>query len=230
MKYQNIIKATFVTRPNRFIAYCKVEEQMVIAHVKNTGRCKELLVPGAVVYLEPANNSKRKTAYSLIGVKKGELLINIDSSAPNKVVFEALKKDSIVLPSLNEIIQIKQEATYQASRFDFYVETKNQKAFIEVKGVTLEEDGIAMFPDAPTERGIKHLEELIIAADNGFLSYIVFIIQMKGVKYFTPNNITHAMFGETLHKAVTSGVNAIAYDCYVAKDLIELADQVPIRV
>lgn len=230
MEYSNVVQATFINRPNRFIAHCLLDEQKVVAHVKNTGRCKELLIPGATVYLEPSNNPKRKTAYSLIGVKKGNNLVNIDSAAPNEVVYEALANKHIRLPGLEDIIYLKKEAVYNTSRFDFYLETQEQKAFLEVKGVTLEIDGVAMFPDAPTERGVKHIEELILARKNGYDSYILFIVQMKGVKVFKPNNIMHPLFGETLTKAAHAGVNILAYDCHVSPDSLYVADPLMIKI
>ena len=152
MKYNNSIPATFISRPNRFIAYCQIGDETVKVHVKNTGRCKELLIPGVTVYLEYDGNPKRKTAYSLIAVQKGERLINMDSQVPNKVFYEAVRLEKINLPGLSQkVLMLKPEKTYKNSRFDAYIKTETQKAFVEVKGVTLEEDGIVRFPDAPTE-------------------------------------------------------------------------------
>lgn len=230
MVYENIKKAIFHNRPNRFVARCFLEGKEVIVHVKNTGRCKELLIPGATVYLEVSQNPKRKTPYSLIAVEKGDILVNTDSTAPNKVVFEALTMGTIVLPGLQNISLIKQEAFYNNSRFDFYVETKHNKAFIEVKGVTLEENGVAMFPDAPTERGVKHLEELIEARGKGYLSYVLFIIQMKGIKYFMPNYATHPLFGETLSRAKEKGVQVCAYDCHVTPNSLDISSPVQVKI
>jgi len=230
MEYENIRKATFLERPNRFIAICLLEGKKIVAHVKNTGRCKELLIPGTAVYLESSANPKRKTAFSLVGVQKGDMLVNIDSTAPNKVVFEALTKRTIILPGFEDISLIKQEAVYQNSRFDFYLEAKNNKAFLEVKGVTLEQDGVAMFPDAPTERGVKHLEELQAALAEGYLCHVFFIIQMKGIKYFTPNYLTHPLFGETLAKAREKGVKVSAYECNVTPNSMEIVCPIEVRI
>ena len=180
MKYQNVVEAIFLERPNRFVAYCKVAGETQKVHVKNTGRCKELLVPGAVVYLEESDNPNRKTKYSLVAVEKGDLLINMDSQVPNQVVEEALRTGRIKLPGIIEPLTfIKREKTYGQSRFDFYVETAEEKIFIEVKGVTLEEDGVVRFPDAPTERGVKHVEELMEATKEGYKCYVLLLYRWK---------------------------------------------------
>ena len=231
MRYSNCIQATFISRPNRFIAYCEIEGQEVKVHVKNTGRCKELLIPGVTVYLEHSNNPNRKTAYSLIAVQKGERLINMDSQAPNKVVYEALQNGSLCLPGLEGTITlIRPEKTYKESRFDVYIETEVERAFVEVKGVTLEEDGIVRFPDAPTERGKKHLYELMDAATNGYKSYVVFVIQMEGVLYFTPNRITHEAFADAVAEVSRKGVQILAYDCQVTPDTLVLGQPVPVKI
>lgn len=213
MRYPDIIPGIFLSRPNRFIAHVIVDDREEIAHVKNTGRCKELLIPGVDVYLQHHDNPNRKTNYSLISVQKGDKLVNIDSQAPNKVVMEALAADIRLPGLLYPITHIKQESVFGHSRFDFYVETAHQKAYIEVKGVTLEHDGIAMFPDAPTKRGVKHVRELIEAVEAGYSAYVLFVIQMKGVYYVKPNEETHAAFGDALRDAQKAGVNIIAYDC-----------------
>ena len=221
MKYQNIVRATFLRRPNRFISHCLVETPMgeveVIAHVKNTGRCEELLIEGVTVYLEYAPSITRKTDYSLIAVMKGERLINMDSQVPNKIVLEGLLSGQIVLPEVDgEIISIKTEVKYGNSRFDLYVETAmSDKIFIEVKGVTLEEEGVAMFPDAPTIRGVKHVRELISAKDEGYKAFVIFIIQMSDVVYFTPNALRDPVLAEVLKQANEMGVEILAYDCHV---------------
>lgn len=231
MNYSNIKEAIFLRRPNRFIAFCEVDGKEEKVHVKNTGRCKELLIPGVTVYLEHSDNPNRKTAYSLIAVRKGERLINMDSQIPNKVVYEALHRGTLILPGLEgSNIHIQPEKTYKNSRFDAYVETEKDKAFIEVKGVTLEEDGVVRFPDAPTERGVKHIFELIDAAGNGYKAYIIFIIQMKDVKYFAPNVMTHEAFGTALKEAVKKGVQVLAYDCEVEPDRITLASPVQVKL
>ena len=226
MKYENIIEGRFLERPNRFIAYVEIPGvgDRVKVHVKNTGRCKELLVPGAKVYLEKGANLERSTAYDLVAVWKGDKLVNMDSQAPNKVAHEWLLKEELI----NDITLIKPETTWGNSRFDFYVESVNQKAFIEVKGVTLEENGVVRFPDAPSDRAVKHVEELIAAGKAGYQVYVLFVIQMKGVKYFVPNWDTHTAFGEALVKARKAGVEILAVDCDVTHDSLEIADMVPV--
>lgn len=222
MNYSNIVQGEFISRPNRFIAEVIIEGRVEICHVKNTGRLKELLVEHAEVYLEKSLNPSRKTAFSLIGVKKGGRIINIDSQAPNKVFYESLSKREIDLPGLLEPILIKPEKKYGNSRFDFYVGGTSNKAYIEVKGVTLEENGIAKFPDAPTERGLKHVKELVRAKNNEFEAFLVFIIQLNGIKYFTPNDETHKEFGDALRHADKNGVKIFALECDVGADSIKL--------
>ena len=224
MKYTNIIKAKFISRPNRFISYVTIDGKTEVAHVKNTGRCKELLIPKTTVYLEIADNPARKTKYDLITVEKNNTLVNIDSQAPNKVIEEWLKKGKI----FSKKAVIKREFTYNKSRFDFYVEDGKRKAFIEVKGVTLERDGIAYFPDAPTERGVKHIQELQGSLKEGYEAYIIFVIQMKNIKALRPNDETHKAFGDALRKASKAGVKVLALDSIIKPDSI-LADQ-PISV
>ncbi|MBC5997353.1 DNA/RNA nuclease SfsA [Romboutsia ilealis] len=221
MNYNKIVKAKFIERPNRFIAYCEVDGNIEKVHVKNTGRCRELLIPECTVYLEESDNPNRKTKYSLISVEKGIRLINMDSQVPNKVVYEGLKNNKIKLPGINEeITLIKTEKTYGSSRFDVYLEAGDKKAFIEVKGVTLEENGIVKFPDAKTERGVKHINELIEARKNGYYCYILFLIQMDNVIYFTPNNEMHKELGDALIEAKKNGVEVLAYDSIVNVDSI----------
>ncbi len=227
MNYRNIIKAQFIERPNRFIAKCDLDGKIIIAHVRNTGRCRELLVPGVTVYLEKMDNGKRKTEFSLICVEKGDRLINIDSTAPNKVFKEALENGTLELPDLDSLTLIKAEKQYLESRFDFYLETGTKKAFVEVKGVTLEESNTALFPDAPTERGIKHMKELVKAVSEGYEAYMVFIVQMKGVSSFSPNIKTHPEFGYELRKAYEAGVHVLCYDCFIGEASISLGDYVP---
>ena len=229
--YENMIEAIFIKRPNRFIAHCMLGGEEVISHVKNTGRCKELLIEGATVYLQSNDDPKRKTKYSLICVQKGYRLINMDSQVPNKMVFEALNNGTITLPGVKgELIHLKAEQTYKQSRFDFYFETETQKGFIEVKGVTLEEDGIALFPDAPTERGLKHIYELIEAKEEGYLAYVIFVIQMKDVAYFVPNIKTHKEFGDGLVAAKSHGVEILAYDSIVTKESIGINKEVACKI
>lgn len=223
MKYKKMVEAKFIERPNRFVAYCDIDGKIEKVHVKNTGKCKELLVPGYIVYLEESDNPNRQTKYSLIAVKKRNRLINMDSQVTNKMVYESLENKSLVLPGFDEeITLIKPEKTYGNSRFDVYIEGKTKKAFIEVKGCTLEIDGVIKFPDAKTERGVKHVRELIEARKDGYLAYIIFVIQMDDVLYFTPNIEMHKEFGDVLKEAEESGVNILAYDSLVEIDNIKL--------
>ena len=226
MIYSNVISAIFISRPNRFIANVLLNGSEEIAHIKNTGRCAELFVRGAEVYLQVSNNPERKTKYDVIAVKKGDRIINIDSQIPNKVFGEYVEHGLF----LDNVTLLKPEFTYKKSRFDFYIETDTDKIFVEVKGVTLDEDGVARFPDAPTERGIKHLNELSDAVNNGYKAYAVFVIQMKGIKRFEPNYKMHAAFGEALKNAANNGVNVIAYDCVVTYDSIMIDDELPVFI
>lgn len=230
MKYKNIIAGKFLSRPNRFIATVEINGSPETVHVKNTGRCKELLIPGAKVYLAASNNPARKTKYDLIAVTKTtkdkRILINMDSQIPNDVVDEWLKDSDL----FSDKASISREVTFGSSRFDFYVSDGKRKAFLEVKGVTLEKDGVALFPDAPTVRGVKHIHELIRAAELGFEAYVLFVIQMKGVQKFIPNAQTHPAFADALLQASGSGVKIIAMDCVVTKDSIEIDEQVPIEI
>lgn len=224
MKYERIQVGRFIERPNRFIAYIDIDGAKETVHVKNTGRCAELLKPGTTVYVQKSDNPERKTQWDLIGVEKGKRLVNMDSQIPNAVVKEWLEEGNLFdLP-----IKIQPETTYSKSRFDLYVEAGNRKIFIEVKGVTLEENGVARFPDAPTERGVKHVEELIKALKDGYESYIIFVIQMNGARYFTPNIDTHPEFAEALRKAKKAGVKILAYDCDVKEDEIRLNSSIPV--
>ena len=224
MKYERIEVGTFLERPNRFLAYVEIAGQKQVVHVKNTGRCAELLKPRATVYVQKADNPDRKTKWDLIGVKKGKRMINMDSQIPNKVVEEWIREGNL----FPDATLIRPETTYGTSRFDLYVEAGERKIFIEVKGVTLETDGVVKFPDAPTERGVKHLKELCSAVKDGYEAYVFFVIQMKGVKYFTPNMETHAAFGDALRHAKEQGVRILAYDCNVTKDSIEIGKEVPV--
>lgn len=233
MKYEKIVPAKFISRPNRFVAQVLLNGEEVSVHVKNTGRCRELLVPDSVVYLEDFSyrQGKRKLLYDLIAVRKGDLLINMDSQAPNKVAGEALENGSIKLPGMSELTIIRPEKVYGDSRFDFYIEDKNgEKGFVEVKGVTLENEGIASFPDAPTKRGVKHINELVRAMENGYHSYVLFVIQMSGMEKFTPNDATHREFSNTLRYAAEKGVHILAYECAVTPDRLEITRDVPIEL
>lgn len=224
MHYSNIQRATFLRRPNRFIAHIEVDGREEVCHVKNTGRCRELLTDRATIYVEHHDNPKRKTKYSLIAVEKGDLLINMDSQAPNKVVGEWLLEKEL----FGKVKLLKPECTYGSSRFDFYLEMEAEKIFIEVKGVTLEEDGIVRFPDAPTERGIKHLEELCACVEAGYKAAVIFVVQMEGMQHFEPNDKTHLQFGEALRQARKAGVEVLAYECKVTPSSLEITKSIPV--
>ncbi len=224
MKYERIEIGRFLERPNRFIAYVEIKGKKETVHVKNTGRCAELLTPGATVYLQRTDNLDRKTQWDLISVKKGERMINMDSQIPNKVVEEWIRQGNL-FPNATFI---KPETTYKNSRFDLYIEEGERKIFMEIKGVTLEDDGVVRFPDAPTERGVKHVEELCEAVKDGYEAYLFFVVQMKGVTYLAPNRKTHAAFGEAMERAKKSGVQILAYDCHVEPDVIEIEKEIPV--
>lgn len=224
MIYENTERAIFLERPNRFIAHVDLNGKTETVHVKNTGRCKELLIPGTEIILERSNNPDRKTKYDLICVNKSGRWINMDSQIPNKAAEEWILKGGL----FPEEIVLKREKVYGNSRFDLYVESDRRKAFIEVKGVTLEDEDVARFPDAPTVRGVKHIEELIHCMEDGYEAYLLFVIQMKGIKRFAPNWNTHPLFGETLRNAQKAGVKILAYDCLVKEDMIEIQEPVPI--
>ena len=226
MHYENMEPAVFLSRPNRFVAYVEQAGKQEICHVKNTGRCRELLIPGAELYVQRSDNPARKTALDLISVKKGAQWVNMDSQAPNKAAAEWLKNGGL---GTKEIL-VRPEYKYENSRFDFYLETEGRKAFMEVKGVTLEEDGTARFPDAPTERGVKHIRELIRCLDDGYEAYILFVIQMKGVHAFEPNDRTHPDFGETLREAAGKGVRILAYDCLVKPDEMTIDQRIEVHL
>lgn len=223
IKYENIAKGTFISRPNRFIAICDIDGTQQRVHVKNTGRCKKLLTEGAQVILQSfPDNNKRKTAYDLIAVYKNGELINMDSQSPNKAAAEFIPRyfDGVTL--------LRPEKTYGSSRFDFYIEAGGRKIFMEVKGVTLEENGLCSFPDAPTERGLKHLNELINCIDDGFEAYVLFVIQMKNVHTFSPNRTTHSEFADALVRAGDKGVKVLAYNCDVTEDSMTICE--PIKI
>lgn len=224
MIYNRMVPGTFLERPNRFIAYVEVEGRKETVHVKNTGRCAELLQTGARVYLQESDNPDRKTKWDLIAVEKGSRMVNMDSQIPNKVVKEWLEAGHL----FENVTRIQPEYTYGNSRFDLYVETDGKRIFIEVKGVTLEQDGVVRFPDAPSDRAVKHVEELKAAVKEGYEAYVFFVIQMKDVRYFTPNMDTHPAFGEALRDAARAGVHVLAYDCEVSSDRIAIADKVPV--
>ncbi len=223
MEYGRILSGTFIERPNRFIANVDIGGKSVVCHVKNTGRCKELLIPGAEVFLEEASNPMRKTGFDLVAVRKNGVLFNIDSQAPNKVFGEWLKDSGY----FRNIEKIKPECFFGKSRFDFYFEYDGKRAFAEVKGVTLEREGSFLFPDAPTERGVRHIEELCSALDEGFEAYVVFILQAKGAKVFSPNKETHPEFAEALIRAEQRGVSILCLDCEVTERTLSVDEFVP---
>lgn len=222
MEYKNIVKGTFIKRPNRFIAHVLIDGKVEICHVKNTGRCKELLIPDTTVFLEKSSNPLRKTAFDLISVYKGDRLVNMDSQAPNKVACEWLKNR---FPHAF----IKSEKVWEDSRFDFYIENGEDRIFVEVKGVTLENNGVALFPDAPTARGVKHLNGLARWATEGNKAMVLFIIQMNGIKYFTPNKETHPEFAEALAKAKEQGVKVVAVGCEVGENTLTYDKEIEIK-
>lgn len=231
IRYSKIKKAKFICRPNRFIAKVLIDGKEENVHVKNTGRCRELLTEGSDVILYESDNVSRKTKYDLVAVYKqrngkAPILINMDSQIPNDVVEEWLKKSKLFSENAN----IRREVTFGDSRFDFYIEDGENKAFLEVKGVTLEENGIAMFPDAPTERGIKHINELALAISHGYGAYILFVVQMKGISEMRPNDITHKAFGDALRIAAEKGVRILALDCNVTENSIEAEDYINVVI
>lgn len=225
MEYKNIVKGRFLERPNRFIAKVVIgDDRIETVHVKNTGRCRELLRKGASVYLEKSDNAKRSTAYDLVAVEKNGRMINMDSQAPNRAVEEWLREGGL----FSDVVLVKPEVTYGNSRFDFYMETGEEKIFMEVKGVTLEEDGVVRFPDAPSDRAVRHVEELAAAAGAGYRVFVMFVIQMEGVKYFTPNRDTHPRFAQALCRAAEEGVEILAYDCRITSDSMTINRPVPV--
>lgn len=228
LEYDRMFPAVFQSRPNRFLAQCMLGGQLVTAHVKNTGRCRELLVPGARVLLQHTPAPGRKTRYTLALVQKAGRWVQIDSQAPNRLVEEALRCRRLALPGLGEAQTIRPETVYGQSRFDFYLEGGGKKAFAEVKGVTLEQGGWACFPDAPTQRGVKHLEHLAHAAREGYLCYVIFVIQMSGILGFCPNWKTHPAFAEALLRACEEGVIPLAFETTVTPEQAQLAGPVPV--
>lgn len=227
MRYSNVRAGRFLARPNRFVAHVELDGETVVCHVKNTGRCRELLVPGATVYLQESGNPARKTKFDLIAVDKGGLLINMDAQAPNQVFREWAEAGQFV-PGLT---LLRPETTWGKSRFDFYWELSTQRhGFVEVKGVTLEENGHARFPDAPTQRGVKHLEELALCRAAGYEAAVCFVVQMAGMRDFAPNDATHPAFGAALCRAAASGVEVLAMECAVTPDSLTIARPLPVRL
>lgn len=231
MQYKTILKAVFLSRPNRFIAYVLLNSETVTVHVKNTGRCKELLVPGCTVYLSVSDHPARKTKYDLIAAEKARdgkppLLINLDSQIPNDAAAEWLPVSGL----FSESAVLRREFTHGDSRVDLYVEDGARRAFIEVKGCTLERDGVALFPDAPTERGVKHLKHLIRAAQEGYEAYLLIVIQMKDISVFRPNETTDPAFAQALREAKDAGVKIIAMDCLLRPDEMKIDSPIKTEV
>ena len=224
MQYQFVRPAFFRSRPNRFIARVELDGQEETVHVKNTGRCRELLVPGRTVWLEEGSNPSRKTRYDLIAVDKDGLLVNMDAQAPNKVFGEWALAGNFV-PGLT---LLRPETSWGKSRFDFYWEAGDRKGFVEVKGCTLEHDGFCRFPDAPTERGVKHINELVSCMADGFEAAVCFVIQMDGMKSFSPNDATHPAFGDALRAAYAAGVQVLAVGCRVEPERLEITYRIPV--
>ncbi len=229
MKYENIEEAVFKSRPNRFIAHVVTARGEEICHVKNTGRCRELLAKDARIWVQRSEKPSRKTALDLIAVEKNGQLINMDSQIPNKVAEEWICGGHL-FSKTGEPLRVRPERPYGNSRFDFYLEQGLRKMYLEVKGVTLEEDGIARFPDAPTERGVKHVEELIACRRDGYEAGILFVVQMKNIRYLEPNDRTHPAFGEALRRASKAGVQILAVDCLVTPDSIMADREIEVRI
>ena len=225
MQYAKMVEGTFLARPNRFIAHIEIDGKEEVCHVKNTGRCRELLPVGAKVWCLDAASPSRKTRYDLITVRKGERLINMDSQAPN-----AAAKEWLLAGGLGQIENLKAEAKHGDSRFDFSFTKDGRPCFLEVKGVTLENDGVCAFPDAPTQRGAKHLRELTKLAQEGYGAYVLFVIQMEGVKYLHPNDLTDKPFGQALRKAKNAGVEILAYDCEIVVDTMKIREKVEVKL
>lgn len=228
LKYNNIVEATFIDRPNRFIANVIINNKLEKVHVKNTGRCKEILKKGAKVYLEKSDNPNRKTKYSLISVFKEDMLINIDSQVPNDVVYSSILSNKI--PEITDVDLLKREVNYKNSRFDLYFEKENKKGFIEVKGVTLEIGGISLFPDAPTKRGTKHIHDIVSSVEEGYNSFIFFLVQMPNINCFKPNVVVDKEFNDALILAKEEGVNILAYNSIVKPNEIRLGKRIKVII
>ena len=225
MHYDRMVKGTFLARPNRFVAHIEIDGQIEVCHVKNTGRCRELLPVGAQVWCQKSTNPGRKTKYDLIAVQKGERLINMDSQAPNAAVGEWLRSGG-----LGDVEQVRAEAVHGESRFDFSFVLNGKRCFLEVKGVTLETDGVCAFPDAPTQRGAKHLRGLTAAVAEGYGAYVLFVIQMENVQYLHPNDETDPAFGTALREAAAAGVQVLAMDCRVTPQSMTLGESIPVQL
>ena len=225
MTYENMTPGIFLSRPNRFIAHIELDGAVEVCHVKNTGRCRELLIPGCTVWCQRSDNPSRKTKFDLIAVQKGDRLINMDSQAPNKAAGEWLASGG-----LGEISDLRAEVKHGDSRYDFSFVKDGKRCFLEVKGCTLENDGVCAFPDAPTERGAKHIRGLTAAAGEGFGAYILFVIQMPDVKYIRPHDETDPEFGHALREAAQKGVTVLAMDCAVTPETMDIRLPVPVKL
>ena len=225
MKYANMMHGKFLARPNRFIAHVQIDEQTEVVHVKNTGRCRELLPVGAEVWCQKSGNPSRKTKYDLITVRKGSRLINMDSQAPNLAA-----KEWLAAGGLGSIDSLRAETKHGDSRFDFSFTKDGKQCFLEVKGCTLETEGVCAFPDAPTERGAKHLRGLTEAVKDGYGGYVLFVIQMEDVKYLHPNDATDPEFGRALREAAANGVEVLAVNCHVTVDEMVIRNFVPVTL
>jgi sugar fermentation stimulation protein A len=223
MRYDRMVKGIFLARPNRFVAHIEIDGQVEVCHVKNTGRCRELLPAGAQVWCQKSANPNRKTKYDLIAVQKGDRLINMDSQAPNAAVGEWLRSGG-----MGNVEQVRAETVHGDSRFDFSFILDGKQCFLEVKGVTLETDGICAFPDAPTERGVKHLRGLTAAVAEGYKAYVLFVVQMENVRYLHPNDETDPAFGAALREAAAAGVQVLAMDCKVTPESMTLRESIPV--
>lgn len=223
MRYKDMVPGIFQARPNRFIAHVEIDGQVEVCHVKNTGRCRELLIPGVQVWCQQTENASRKTKFDLITVQKGDRLINMDSQAPNMAA-----KEWLLSGGLGAVTDLRPEYTHGDSRFDFSFLLDGKQCFLEVKGVTLENDGVCAFPDAPTQRGVKHLRGLIRAAQEGFGAFVLFVIQMSDVKYLRPHDETDPAFGAALREAAQNGVTILAMDCAVTENEMTIRLPVPV--
>ena len=225
MRYDRMVKGIFLARPNRFVAHIEIDGQVEVCHVKNTGRCRELLPAGAQVWCQKSANPNRKTKYDLIAVQKGDRLINMDSQAPNTAAGEWIRSGG-----LGNVEQVRAETVHGDSRFDFSFVLDGKQCFLEVKGVTLETGGICAFPDAPTERGVKHLRGLTAAVAEGYKAYVLFVVQMENVRYLHPNDETDPAFGAALREAADAGVQVLAMDCKVTPESMTLRESIPVRL
>ena len=224
--YENMHKGSFRSRPNRFLAHVVIDGQEEVCHVKNTGRCRELLLPGAEVWCQHHDDPNRKTQWSLITVRKGNRLVNMDSQVPNKLAYDYVKNGGLgFVPTL-----VKAEKTYGQSRFDLYYEAGERRGFVEVKGVTLEDNGVARFPDAPTERGKKHLLELQQAVEDGYEAWVLFVLAMPEMVRFEPNWPRDPQFSEALCHVSQNGVQVRAVECTVTEDTIEVTKEIPVKL